>query len=97
MPPKAAAPPAKFGGRFPCNLRCVLKSSQENPSPGYTPQRLPDRDAVRGRPRLRIPRGPDLAPQHPVVKEQDHLIFVHELAVFEPLLGAEFLDGGGTA
>jgi len=29
MPPKAAAPPAKFGGRFPCNLRCVLKSSQE--------------------------------------------------------------------
>jgi hypothetical protein len=35
------------------------------------PQRLPDRDAVRSRPRLRILRGPDLAPQHPVVKEPD--------------------------
>jgi hypothetical protein len=58
------------------------------------PERLSDRRAVRGRPHLRVPRGPDLASQHPVVEEPDYLIFVHELAVFEALVGAEFLDRG---
>jgi hypothetical protein len=50
-----------------------------------------------GRIDLRVPRGPDLTSQHPVVKEPDHLNFVHELAVFEPFLGAEFLGGGGMS
>ena len=61
---------------------------------GADSQCLPNRGAVRRRPPLRVPRGPDLATQHPVVKEPDHLIFIHELAVFESLLGAEFLDRG---
>jgi hypothetical protein len=61
---------------------------------GADPQRLPNRGAVRRRPSLRVPRGPDLTTQHQVVEEPDHLIFIHELVVFESLLGAEFLDGG---
>jgi hypothetical protein len=64
---------------------------------GADPKRLPDRGAVRGRPPLHVPRGPDLSSQHVVVEEPDHLIFGHELAVLEALVGAEFLDGGRHA
>jgi hypothetical protein len=60
---------------------------------GVDPERLPDRGAVRGCPPLHVPRGPDLSSQHAVVEEPDHLIFRHELAVLEALVGAEFLDG----
>ena len=64
---------------------------------GADPERLPDGGAVCGRPPLHVPRGPDLSSQHAVVEEPDHLIFGHELAVFEALIGAEFLDGGRHA
>jgi hypothetical protein len=41
---------------------------------GANPERLPDRDVVRGRPPLRIPLGPDLSSQHPVVEEPDRQV-----------------------
>src|SRR5437016_3019999 len=40
---------------------------------------------------FRVPRAPDLASQHMFVQEPDDLVLVHELAVFEALVGAEFL------
>jgi len=57
---------------------------------GVDPKRLLDRLTVHRRAVLPlVSRDPDVPREHAVVEEPDHLVLVHELSVFEALVGAE--------